>query len=175
MCQDLQYSIMSQELYGITITKNDGTTFPLEQLHNKVVLIVNVASNCGYTPQYKELEFLYEKYKDRGLMVLGFPCNQFGHQEPGTNEEITLYCKRNYGVSFPVFPKIYVNGHKQHPIYKFLQSQLTDDLGVSGIRWNFEKFLVDGNGKVIKRYNALTKPMHMEPYIIKALKDTVTK
>ncbi|SMN22610.1 similar to Saccharomyces cerevisiae YBR244W GPX2 Phospholipid hydroperoxide glutathione peroxidase induced by glucose starvation [Maudiozyma saulgeensis] len=160
---------MSTNFYQLEVQKSDQTVFSFEQLKGKVVLIVNVASNCGYTPQYKELEFMYQKCKDQGFQVLGFPCNQFGHQEPGTNEEIRIFCKRNYGVSFPVFPKVYVNGPKQHPVYAYLQSHLSGDLGVKGVRWNFEKFLVDGNGNVVKRYNALTRPIDIQSDIIELL------
>ncbi|CAB4256650.1 similar to Saccharomyces cerevisiae YIR037W HYR1 Thiol peroxidase [Maudiozyma barnettii] len=160
---------MSRDFYQLAVQMNDGTDYSFEQLKGKVVLIVNVASNCGYTPQYKELEYMYQKFKDQGFEVLGFPCNQFGHQEPGSNEEIGLFCKRNYGVSFSMFPKVYVNGPKQHPVFEFLQSQLSSDLGVKGVRWNFEKFLVDRNGKVIKRYNSLMRPIDIQYDIMESL------
>ena len=122
------------------------------------MLIVNVASKCGFTPQYKGLEALYRQYKDRGLEVLGFPCDQFGHQEPGSEEEIASFCSMNYDVSFPMFAKIEVNGSGAHPLYRKLKSDAPGLLGSEGIKWNFTKFLVDRDGKVVKRYGSVDKP-----------------
>jgi glutathione peroxidase len=124
----------------------------------KTLLIVNVASKCGFTPQYTGLEALYRKYQSRGFAVLGFPCDQFGHQEPGNEAEIQNFCSLNYEVSFPLFAKIEVNGANTHPLYKFLKSAQPGLLGTEAIKWNFTKFLVDGNGKVIKRYAPTDTP-----------------
>ncbi|KAI7832194.1 thioredoxin-like protein [Gamsiella multidivaricata] len=124
----------------------------------KVILVVNVASKCGFTSQYKELEELYQKYKDRGLVIIGFPCNQFGKQEPGTMEEIESFCQVNYGVSFPLMDKIDVNGSQEDPVYTFLKSQKAGLLGLTRIKWNFEKFLVSKDGVVYGRYSSATNP-----------------
>ncbi|KAK9765212.1 Glutathione peroxidase 2 [Basidiobolus ranarum] len=129
---------------------------------NKVVLVVNVASKCGFTPQYKALEALYQKYKDRGLVILGFPCNQFGGQEPGNEEEISSFCELNFGVTFPLMEKIEVNGDNVHPVYQFLKNAKPGVLGLTRIKWNFEKFLVDKEGKVFQRYSSFTKPESLE-------------
>lgn len=131
--------------------------YPFDQLKGKVVLIVNVASKCGFTPQYKELEELNKKYGDN-VQILGFPCNQFGWQEPGNSDEIATFCLANYGVSFPVLKKIDVNGAKADPVYKFLKSQKSGLLGLTRVKWNFEKFLIDKEGKVVERYSSVTKP-----------------
>src|SRR2546425_598859 len=131
----------------------DGAPAPLSAYKGKVALIVNVASQCGYTPQYAGLEKLYEKYKDKGFVVLGFPANNFGAQEPGTNEEIKTFCTRNYQVTFPMYSKISVKGSGKAPLYKFL----TDSAG-GEVKWNFTKFLVDGNGKVISRFDSGVEP-----------------
>ncbi|KAF9436162.1 peroxiredoxin hyr1 [Entomortierella beljakovae] len=125
---------------------------------NKVILVVNVASKCGFTDQYKGLEKLYNDYKDKGFVVIGFPCNQFGKQEPGTNEEIQSFCQVNYGVTFPVLGKIDVNGSDEDPVYSFLKSQKAGILGIERIKWNFEKFLVNKDGTVYKRYSSATSP-----------------
>ena len=134
----------------------------------KVVLIVNTASACGFTPQFGGLESLYEKYVDQGLVVLGFPCNQFGAQDPGSNEEIGAFCQKNYGVSFPMFEKIDVNGDDAHPLYQWLKTEKGGLLG-EGIKWNFTKFLVGRDGQVIKRYGSTTKPEKIADDIEKAL------
>ncbi|RUS28046.1 hypothetical protein BC938DRAFT_482399 [Jimgerdemannia flammicorona] len=131
-----------------------------ESFRGKVVLIVNVASACGYTPQYKGLEQLYKDHQSAGLVILGFPSNQFGRQEPGTNEEISDFCERNYGVTFPLFDKIDVNGPNAHPVYTFLKSQQPGD-----IKWNFGKFLVDRQGNVVKSYPSSEKPESLLPDI----------
>ena len=126
-----------------------------------MLLIANTASKCGFTPQYKELEELHKKYKDQGLKVLAFPCNQFGKQEPGSNEEIKNFCEINYGVTFDVFEKVDVNGENTHPVFKYLKEQTGGILGKS-IKWNFTKFLVDKNGNVIDRYAPTTTPLSLE-------------
>ncbi len=124
----------------------------------KVLLIVNTASHCGFTPQYAALEALYQRYRERGLVVLGFPCNQFGSQEPGEAEEIASFCQKNYGVSFPMFAKIEVNGNEAHPLYQYLKKAAPGLLGSEGIKWNFTKFLVDRQGEVVERYAPATAP-----------------
>jgi glutathione peroxidase len=143
--------------YDFSATSIDGIERQLADYKGKVILVVNTASKCGFTPQYEGLEQLYEKYVDRGLVVLGFPCDQFGHQEPGTEEEIAVFCERNYGVSFPMFAKIDVNGDDAHPLYQWLR---TEQGGIAGdaIKWNFTKFLLDTEGRVVKRYGSTTKP-----------------
>ncbi|PWW78320.1 glutathione peroxidase-like protein [Tuber magnatum] len=143
------------------------------QLKGKVVLIVNVASKCGFTSQYEGLEKLYENYKDQGLEVLGFPCNQFGGQEPGTAEEIQNFCMVNYGVKFPVLAKIDVNGENASPVYKWLKGEKAGLLGIKLIKWNYEKFLISREGKVVGRYASTTKPESLVSAIEKELnKDT---
>ncbi|EGW30315.1 uncharacterized protein SPAPADRAFT_63172 [Spathaspora passalidarum NRRL Y-27907] len=142
-----------------------GEPYPFSQLKGKVVLIVNVASKCGFTPQYKQLEELNQKYKDKDVQILGFPCNQFGGQEPGSNEQIAEFCSLNYGVSFPVLDKIEVNGKNTDPVYEFLKSKKSGVLGLNRIKWNFEKFLVDQDGNVIERFSSLTKPLDIAPRI----------
>ncbi|KAF8976860.1 peroxiredoxin hyr1 [Entomortierella lignicola] len=136
---------------------------------NKVILVVNVASKCGFTGQYKELEQLYQSYKDRGFVVIGFPCNQFGKQEPGTNEEIESFCKANYGVTFPIMDKIDVNGNEEDPVYTFLKSQKAGILGLTRIKWNFEKFLINKDGTVYQRYSSATVPSDIAGDIEKLL------
>jgi len=145
---------------------------PLAQYKGKVLVIVNTASKCGFTPQYAGLETLYQQYKDRGVVVLGFPCNQFGTQEPGTEEEIAQFCELNYGVSFPIFAKIEVNGPNAHPLYKFLKKERSGILGAIGlnsIKWNFTKFLVDRAGNVVDRFASATTPAELAPAINKLL------
>jgi len=136
-----------------------GRPVCLEQFHGQVLLMVNTASKCGFTPQYKGLEELYRKYKGRGFTVLGFPCNQFGAQEPGSEAEIASFCERNYGVTFPLFAKIDVNGPLTHPLYQFLKKARPGIFGIERIKWNFTKFLVDRQGEVVCRYSPSTKPM----------------
>lgn len=145
----------------------DGETVDLEKYKGKVVLIVNVASKCGLTPQYEGLQALYEKYNDQGLVVLGFPCNQFRGQEPGSNEEIKQFCTTKYDVSFPLFSKIEVNGEGAAPLYKYLTAQDVEPVGSGEISWNFEKFLIDREGKVVARFAPRTKPEDAE--VIKAI------
>ncbi len=150
-----------ETLHGFSAETLDGGVATLSAYQGKVLLIVNTASQCGFTPQYAGLETLYRTYKERGLEVLGFPCNQFGGQEPGTATEIGAFCERNYGVSFPMFAKIDVNGDKAHPLYRFLKKEkpgLLGPLGGGAIKWNFTKFLVNRNGQVVARYASTTKP-----------------
>jgi glutathione peroxidase len=136
----------------------DGTPADLSQWRGKVILIVNTASECGFTPQYAGLEELYREFKERGLVVLGFPCNQFGKQEPGSEAQIGAFCIDKFGVTFPMFAKIDVNGEEAHPLYKFLKQQAPGVLGTEGIKWNFTKFLINKDGSVFKRYAPQTKP-----------------
>lgn len=152
---------MDKSIYGFSADRLNGAVASLADFKGKVLLIVNTASQCGFTPQYAGLETLYRTYKERGLEVLGFPCNQFGAQEPGTATEIGVFCEQNYGVSFPIFAKIDVNGVRAHPLYRFLKKQkpgLLGPLGGGAIRWNFTKFLVDRGGRVVARYAPTTKP-----------------
>lgn len=146
----------------------EGENKSFSDYQGKVLLIVNTASKCGFTPQFAGLEKLYEKYKDQGLEVLGFPCNQFGGQDPGTNEQIGSYCQRNYGVSFPMFAKVNVKGPEAHVIFRYLTNNSKGILG-NGIKWNFTKFLINKNGEVINRYAPTTKPEDIEQDIEKAL------
>jgi len=144
-------------LYYFTLNSIDGKPAPLADYKGKVVLLVNVASQCGYTPQYTALESIYEKYKDQGFVILGFPANNFGAQEPGTNEEIKTFCSRKYSVKFPMYSKISVKGDDQSPLYSYLTKQTGP--GIEGdIKWNFTKFLVDRNGKVIQRFEPAITP-----------------
>jgi glutathione peroxidase len=135
-----------------------GKRVALAKYRGKVLLVVNTASNCGFTPQYKGLQALYERYHDQGLEILGFPCNQFGEQEPGDAAEIGAFCERNYGVDFPMFEKIEVNGAQAHPLYKWLASSAPGLLGSEAIKWNFTKFLVRRDGTVFKRYAPQSSP-----------------
>ncbi len=140
----------------------DGTECPLSEFRGQVLLIVNVASRCGFTPQYAGLETLYRKYRDRGFAVLGFPCNQFGSQEPGSEAEILAFCATTYDVSFPLFAKVEVNGADAHPLYRYLKGERPGILGTEAIKWNFTKFLVDRNGAVVKRYAPTDKPEDLD-------------
>jgi glutathione peroxidase len=135
-----------------------GKPAPLSKWKGQVALIVNVASRCGLTPQYRGLQALYDRFRDRGFVVLGFPSNQFAQQEPGSNDEIAQFCEVNYGVSFPMFGKIDVNGDEAHPLYKWLKSEKPGALGIEAIKWNFSKFLVDREGRVVERYAPTTEP-----------------
>jgi len=157
-------------IYTFTLNDIEGNAVPLAQYSGKVMLIVNVASKCGYTPQYEGLQALYDKHKGSGLVILGFPCNQFAHQEPGSPQEIQNFCRLNYGVSFPIFEKIEVNGDNAHPLYQYLKSEQPGILGTEAIKWNFTKFLIDRHGNVLKRYGSATKPADIEDDILKALK-----
>ena len=155
-------------VYDFSATTITGQEKPIADFKDKVLLVVNTASKCGLTPQFKDLEALYEKYKDQGLMVLGFPCNQFLSQDPASNEEISEFCQLNYGVSFPMFAKIDVNGETAHPIYKYLKKELKGFPG-SEIKWNFGKFMLDRNGKPYKRFSPVTKPEKLRNDIEKLL------
>jgi glutathione peroxidase len=146
-----------------------GAPVDLAQYRGKVLLIVNTASECGFTPQYKGLEELYRQFRDRGVEVLGFPCNQFGRQEPGSDDEIGAFCEKNYGVTFPLFAKIDVNGEHAHPLFRHLKSAARGLLGSEAIKWNFTKFLVRKDGSVYKRYAPATEPMELVQDIEKLL------
>ncbi len=154
--------------HQLTATSLSGEPVPMADYAGKVVLVVNTASHCGFTPQYAGLETLYQKYAARGLVVLGFPCNQFGKQEPGSADDIAQTCHINYGVSFPMFEKIEVNGAAAHPLFRYLKKALPGVLG-ERIKWNFTKFLVGRDGKPIKRFAPFTKPEKMEAAIVAAL------
>ena len=151
-------------LYDLSATLNSGKEQKLSAYRGKVLLVVNTASQCGFTPQYKGLQELYAKYKDRGFELLAFPCDQFGHQEPGDDGAIKTFCETNYGVEFPLFSKIEVNGDAAHPLYKLLKSEKSGLLGES-IKWNFTKFLVDKQGSVVQRYAPTTPPERIAPDI----------
>ena len=153
---------MTEGIYGFTNKGLQGEDISLEQYKGKLLLVVNTASKCGFTPQYGGLEELYQKYKDDGLVVLGFPCNQFGHQEPGSSEEIGEFCQQNYGVTFQMFQKVDVNGDNAAPIFKFLKNKAPGILGTEKIKWNFTKFLVDQQGNVVKRYAPKDTPAEIE-------------
>src|SRR5271154_6312149 len=156
--------VMAASLFGassvldFTLNSIDGKAAPLSEYHGKVVLIVNVASRCGYTPQYTGLEKIYEKYKDRGFVILGFPANNFGGQEPGTNEEIKTFCSSKYQVTFPMYSKVSVKGADATPLYQFLTDKKSNPATGGEIEWNFTKFLVDRNGKVIARFEPAITP-----------------
>ena len=141
----------NDKLSEFTVERLQGGTQSLADYDGKVLLIVNTASHCGFTPQYEGLEALYQRFRERGLVVLGFPCNQFGAQEPGTPAEIASFCQKNYGVSFPIFARIEVNGDNTHPLYQHLKKAAPGLLGTEGIKWNFTKFLINRKGEVIKR------------------------
>lgn len=177
---------MSQTIYDFKINKIDGTNTDLGEYKGKVMLLVNVASQCGLTPQYDGLEKLYTEYKDKGLVVLGFPANEFGAQEPGSNQDIQEFCRMNYGVNFPMFEKIVVKGDGQHPLYHYLITQQPEALkkldsklipllkekglltgNANDIKWNFEKFLISKNGEIVERFSPDIEPM--DPMILKAV------
>lgn len=160
---------MSDNIYGFSGVNMQGKDVSLEDFQGKVLLIVNTASKCGFTPQFKGLEALYKDYRDKGLEILGFPCNQFGHQDHGSNDEISQFCELNYGVSFPMFQKIEVNGDNAHPLFKHLKEQAPGLLGTQAIKWNFTKFLVDKNGKVVDRYAPTDTPEKIAKDIAKLL------
>ncbi len=145
-------------MFGIEVTRNDGTRETMAAYRGKHLLIVNTASECGYTPQYEGLEALYREFKDRGLLVLGFPSNDFGGQEPGTDADIKSFCETNYGVTFPLFAKVAIKGADGHPLFKWLASEKKGLLGIGAIKWNFTKFLVSPDGEVLKRYGSVDSP-----------------
>ena len=153
-------------IYEFEVKTIGGETITMDAFKDKVLLIVNVASKCGFTEQYAGLESLYQKYKDKGLVVLGFPCNQFMNQEPLSEDEIKSFCSLTYGVTFPMFAKIDVNGENTHPLYKYLKESQKGLLGSEAIKWNFTKFLVDQNGTVINRFAPATKPETLEVDIL---------
>ena len=156
-------------VYDFEVNRLNGESAKLSEYRGKALLIVNTASKCGFTPQYGGLEDLYGKFQARGLEVLGFPCNQFGRQEPGGSEEIAESCSLNYGVTFPMFEKIDVNGKGAHPLYQYLKSEARGLLGSEPVKWNFTKFLVNREGEVVERYGSTTKPEQIEAAIEAAL------
>lgn len=151
-------------IYDFKVKDNKGNIVELSEFKDKVLLIVNTATGCGFTPQYDGLQNLYEKYKDKGFEILDFPCNQFGNQAPGTEEEIASFCDARFGITFRQFAKIEVNGKNEEPLYKYLKSQKGGLLG-NDIKWNFTKFLVDKNGRVVKRFSSTTTPEKIEKFI----------
>jgi glutathione peroxidase len=159
----------AESIYDIPLKDIDGKDASLKPYQGKVMLVVNVASKCGFTPQYTALEALYQKYKDQGLVVLGFPCNQFAHQEPGTDAEIKQFCSSKYAVTFPMFDKIEVNGANRHPLYMLLAGKESPFPG--NIGWNFTKFLVGRDGKILKRFNSPVKPD--SPAVIQAIESAL--
>jgi glutathione peroxidase len=162
-------SINTQHWYSLAAKQMDGTSLPIESLRGRIVLVVNVASRCGFTPQYKQLQELHDRYSSRGLTILAFPCNQFGGQEPGEDNQILEFCSTNYGVTFPVMSKIQVNGPQADPIYVHLKKQSPGLLGSEAIKWNFTKFLVDQSGNVLTRYASTTSPSDIARDIEKLL------
>jgi glutathione peroxidase len=156
-------------IYDYKANSLDGKEVSLSDYRGKVVLVVNTASKCGFTPQYAGLEELYKAYQDKGLTVLGFPCNQFGAQEPGSATEIGAFCEKNYGVTFPMFEKIDVNGSNAHPLWTYLKGEKPGLLGTQGIKWNFTKFLVDREGHVVSRFAPTDTPASIKPAIEKLL------
>jgi glutathione peroxidase len=161
---------MGKTVYSFKVKTIDGKTVSLSHYKGKVLMIVNVASKCGHTPQYAGLEKLYEKYKGQGFVILGFPCNQFREQEPGTDSEIKTFCATKYGVTFPLFDKIEVNGDNANPLYKFLKAAEPQEDGKTDIGWNFTKFLIGRDGKPIKRFLTTVEPEGTESAIQDALK-----
>ena len=161
---------MESKFYEFKAKSLQGKEVSMENFKDKVVVVVNTASKCGFTPQYEGLENLYKDYKDKGLVILGFPCNQFGNQEPGSEKDIAEGCLLNYGVSFPMFSKVDVNGENAHPVFGYLKNELKGTLG-NNIKWNFTKFVIDKNGKPVKRYAPITKPENMKELIEKLLNE----
>ena len=155
--------------YDFEANNIKGQTVSMKEYEGKTVVVANTASKCGFTPQYEGLEALYQKYKKQGLVILGFPCNQFGKQESGSSDEIEEFCQINYGVTFPLFEKTEVNGENAHPIFKFLKSEQSGGIFGSKIKWNFTKFIINSKGKPVKRFAPTTKPEKMEKTIIKLL------
>lgn len=159
----------TMSVYDYKVKNIEGQEISLSKYEGKVLLIVNVASKCGFTSQYEGLEKLYQDYKDEEFMILGFPSNQFGSQEPGSNKEIQEFCRLTYGVDFDMFAKVDVNGENEIPLYTYLKKEASGIFGTTGIKWNFTKFLIDSKGKVIERYGSSTKPSEIEPEIKKLL------
>jgi glutathione peroxidase len=160
---------MADNLHELEFKDNKGNTVSLSDYAGKVVLIVNTASKCGFTPQYKGLEELYKKYKDQGFEIIGFPCDQFGGQEPGDDVEIEQFCELNFGVTFPLSTKVDVNGENTHPVFNYLKASAPGLLGSKGIKWNFTKFLVSKDGNKVTRYATATKPETLDADVAKAL------
>ena len=156
-------------VYDFEAQTIDGHTVALSDYQGKVLLIVNTASACGFTPQFAGLEKLHQEFASQGLVVLGFPCNQFGSQDPGSNEEIGTFCQKNYGVSFPMMAKTEVNGAQAHPLYQWLKTQAPGVLGSEGIKWNFTKFLIAKNGTTVKRYGSMDTPASISQAIAQTL------
>jgi glutathione peroxidase len=157
-------------LYDLVVDTIDGRPQPLERYRGKTLLIVNVASQCGFTPQYLGLEKLYRRYQKRGLVILGFPCDQFGHQEPGNEAEIKEFCSTTYDVTFPLFAKLHVNGPEAHPLFVLLKAERPGVLGSQAIKWNFTKFLVSASGEVLKRYAPTDTPERIEQDLVPLLR-----
>ncbi|GIU28848.1 glutathione peroxidase [Shewanella schlegeliana] len=160
---------MTTSIYDFSVNNIQGQAISMAEFKGKAILIVNTASECGFTPQYRELETLYQKHQSQGLVVLGFPCNQFGEQEKGDNQAISTFCQLNFGVTFPLFEKIEVNGANTAPLYAYLKHSAKGLLGSERIKWNFTKFLVNKQGKVTQRFAPTTKPMAIETEILKLL------
>ena len=159
---------MNTDFFSLNATTLQGKEVSMDTYKDKVIIVVNTASKCGFTPQYEGLEELHRTYKDKGLVILGFPCNQFGNQEPGSEKDIAEGCLINYGVSFPMFSKVDVNGENAHPIYKYLKKELTGTLG-KDVKWNFTKFMIDKDGNPYKRFSPTTKPDKLRKDIEKLL------
>ncbi|KAJ2317342.1 Glutathione peroxidase 2 [Coemansia sp. RSA 2611] len=159
----------NEDFYKLGFKTLQGEDYPFSQLRDKAVLVVNVASKCGFTPQYKGLEELHQQYSDKGLVILGFPCNQFGRQESGSADEIQEFCQKNYGVSFTIMEKSDVNGDKENEVYKYIKAAKPGIMGLKRIKWNFEKFLIDRNGNVVERWASTTAPKDIAPHIEKLL------
>ncbi|MAR95861.1 MAG: glutathione peroxidase [Gammaproteobacteria bacterium] len=156
-------------IYDFSVKDSDLKQVPLKNYKDKVILVVNVASYCGLTYQYKELELIYKKYKDKGFEILGFPCNQFALQEPGSNEDIKNFCDTKYGISFKILNKINVNGSKEDPFYAFLKEEQPGIGGTKQIKWNFTKFLINKNGEVMNRFSPQVEPIDIESHILEIL------
>ncbi|PRS35559.1 glutathione peroxidase [Bacillus sp. RJGP41] len=156
-------------IYEFKVNKINGETISLEEYKGKVMIIVNTASKCGFSPQYDDLQSLYVQYKEDGVVVLGFPCNQFLNQEPGDDLEIDSYCKLNHGVTFPMFAKVNVKGKEAHPLFSYLTENAPGVMGSKSIKWNFTKFLIDRNGNIVSRFAPKTKPLEMEEDIKKLI------
>ncbi|KPP98569.1 MAG: glutathione peroxidase [Bacteroidetes bacterium HLUCCA01] len=157
------------DFYQFQARSINGERVSMDSYRNNVVLVVNTASQCGLTPQYEGLEALYHTWKDKGFVVLGFPCNQFGKQEPGSSDEIAAFCQMNYGVTFPMFERVEVNGANAHPLFVYLKDKLPGTLGISTIKWNFTKFLLDAEGRPVERYAPVTPPDRIESRLKKLL------
>lgn len=156
------------ELYDYKVEDNKGNLLDMKQYEGKVLLIVNTATGCGFTPQYNGLQDLYDKYKDKGFEILDFPCNQFGHQAPGDSDEIATFCTMRYGITFQQFSKVDVNGKNEEPLYTYLKKQKNGIMG-NNIKWNFTKFLIDSKGNVVERFAPTVEPIKIEEYISKLL------